>query len=91
VLIPAAELRIRRIQTRLKWVTAKEHRNRYGQVSGREKTAGMAVGQRRNVTREVEDRTVAIRADRGREKTYWRSPHHAAAALTLIARNLRLP
>src|SRR6187402_876798 len=46
VLIPAAELRIRRIQTRLKWVTAKEHRNRYGQVSGREKTAGMAVGQR---------------------------------------------
>jgi hypothetical protein len=29
-----------------------------GSLSDREKSAGMAVGQRRNVTREIEDRTV---------------------------------
>jgi hypothetical protein len=54
-----------------------------GSLSDREKSAGMAVGQRRNVTREIEDRTVGeIRALSGREKGCWRSPQR---------RNVRFP
>lgn len=49
----------------------------------------MAVCQCSNVSRETEDSFVGICTDSRPEQTHWGSPHHAAAPLACVARNLR--